>query len=194
MTKTVKAALAAMMLAGISAPAVAQQLSPPVIVIVDMERIVNESAAGKQAGTEIQGKVTTLQSRGTTLQNQLKTEADAIQAGQANKSLAGPALEQRVQAFGQKQQQAQQEVGRLEQDIQRSRQYVIKQITDAANPIITTVMREKGANIALAEGATLQHTSSLDVTNDVIARLNTSLPRVSTTAPAAPAAAPTQPR
>ena len=34
MTKTVKAALAALMLAGISAPAVAQQLSPPVIVIV----------------------------------------------------------------------------------------------------------------------------------------------------------------
>lgn len=193
MTKTVKAALAALMLAGISAPAVAQQLSPPVIVIVDMERIVNESAAGKQAGTEIQGKVTALQSRGSTLQNQLKTEADAIQAGQANKTLAGPALDQRVQAFGQKQQQAQQEVGRLEQDIQRSRQYVIKQITDAANPIITTVMREKGANIALAEGATLQHTSSLDVTNDVIARLNTSLPRVSSTAPAAPAA-PTQPR
>ena len=131
MTKTVKAALAALMLAGISAPAVAQQLSPPVIVIVDMERIVNESAAGKQAGTEIQGKVTALQSRGSTLQNQLKTEADAIQAGQANKTLAGPALDQRVQAFGQKQQQAQQAVGRLEQDIQRSRQYGIKQITDA---------------------------------------------------------------
>ena len=194
MTKTVKAALAAMMLAGIAAPAVAQQLSPPVIVIVDMERIVNESAAGKQAGTEIQTKVTGLQSRGQTLQNQLKTEADAIQAGQANKTLAGPALDQRVQAFGQKQQQAQQEIGRLEQDIQRSRQYVIKQITDAANPIITTVMREKGANIALAEGATLQHSASLDVTTDVISRLNTSLPRVSTTAPAAPAAAPAQPR
>lgn len=187
MTKTMKAALAAVMLAGISAPVVAQQLSPAIIVIVDMERIVNDSAAGKQAGTEIQTKVTNLQARGTTLQNQLKTEAEAIQAGQANKSLAGAALDQRVQAFGQKQQQAQQEMARLESDIQRSRQFVIKQISDAANPIVTTIMREKGASIALAEGATLQHSASLDVTNDVVARLNTSLPRVSSTPPAAPA-------
>ncbi len=194
MTKTMKAALAAVMLAGISAPAVAQQLSPAVIVIVDMERIVNDSAAGKQAGTEIQAKVTSLQARGTTLQTQLKTEAEAIQTGQANKSLAGAALEQRVQAFGQKQQQAQQELARLESDIQRSRQFVIKQITDAANPIITTIMREKGASIALAEGATLQHSASLDITNDVVARINTSLPRVSTTPPAAPAAPATQPK
>ncbi len=185
-----KTAAAALLLATAAAPATAQQLSPPVIVIVDMDRVVNESAAGKQAGTEIQTRITGLQGRATTLQSQLKTDADAIQAGQANKSLAGPALEQRAQAFGQKQQQAQQELQRLEQDIQRSRQFVIKQITDGANPIITQVMRERGASIALAEGATLQHSSSIDVTSDIITRLNTSLPRVSTTAPAAPAPAP----
>jgi Skp family chaperone for outer membrane proteins len=187
-----RTAATALLLGLAAQPVLAQQLSPPVIVIVDMDRVVNESAAGKQAGTELQTKITGLQSRASTLQTQLKTEADAIQAGQANKTLAGPALEQRAQAFGQKQQQAQQELGRLEQDIQRSRQYVIKQITDGANPIITQVMRERGASIALAEGATLQHSASIDVTTDVITRLNTSLPRVSTTPPAAPAAAPRQ--
>lgn len=189
MTNFLKIAAAAFVLGTVSVPAVAQQLSPPVIVIVDMDRVVNDSAAGKTAGTEIQGKITNLQTRATTLQTQLKTDADAIQAGQANKSLAGPALEQRAQAFGQKQQQAQQEIARLEGDIGRSRQYVIKQISDAAQPIITQVMRERGATIALAEGATLQHSASIDVTNDVVTRLNTSLPRVSTTPPAAPAAA-----
>lgn len=171
------------------APAMAQQLSPAIIVIVDMDRVVNESAAGKQAGTEIQGKITGLQSRANTLQSQLKTDADAIQAGQANKSLAGPALEQRARAFQEKQQAAQQELGRAEQDIQRSRQYVVQQINTAANPIITAVMRERNASIALQKDATLQHSASLDVTSDVIARLNTQLPRVSTTPPA-PQAAP----
>ena len=178
---------AALLLATAAAPVVAQQLSPPVIVIVDMDRIVNESAAGKTAATEIQGKITALQTRATTLQTQLKTDADSIQAGQKNNTLTGPALEQRAKAFGDRQQAAQQELARLENDIQRSRQHVIKQITDAANPIITQVMRERGASIALAEGATLQHSASLDVTNDVVTRLNTSLPRVSTTPPAAPA-------
>jgi len=185
-------AVAALLLAMTSVPSVAQTLSPPVIVIVDLDRVVNESAAGKTAATEIQGKISALQSRANTLQTQLKTDADAIQAGQANKTLAGPALEQRAQAFGQKQRAAEQEVQRLEQDVQRSRQFVIKQINDAAQPIITQVMRERGASIALAEAATHQHSASLDVTSDVISRINTALPRVSTTPPAAPAG--TQPR
>ena len=194
MHKAKFAAAAALLFSMAAAPAVAQQLSPAVIVIIDMDRVVNECAAGKQAGTELQTKISGLQSRAGTLQTQLKTEADAIQAGQANKSLAGAALEQRARAFQDKQQAAQQEIGRLENDIQRSRQYVIKQISDAAQPIITQVMRERNASIALAEGATLQHSASLDVTNDVIARLNTALPRVSSTPPAAAGAPATTPR
>ncbi len=193
MTKMLLRATAALFLASAPAafaPAMAQQLSPAVIVIVDMDRVVNESAAGKQASTEIQGKITGLQTRASTLQTQLKTDADSIQAGQANKSLAGPALEQRARAFQQKQQDAQNELQRAEQDIQRSRNYVIQQITQGANPIITTIMRERNASIALQKDATLQHSASLDVTNDVVARLNTALPRVSTTPPVATAPAP----
>lgn len=185
MKKMLHAATAAFLFTMAATPVVAQQLSPAVIVIVDMDRIINESAAGKAAGTEIQTRITALQSRANTLQTQVKTEADAIQQGQQNKSLAGAALEQRVRAFQDRQQAAQQELGRMENDIQRSRQYVIKQISDAAQPIVTQVMRERNASIALAENATLQHSATIDVTNDIVARLNTSLPKVSTTPPAA---------
>jgi Skp family chaperone for outer membrane proteins len=187
-----KTAAAAFLLGTAAAPAMAQQLSPPVIVIVDMDRVVNESAAGKQAGTELQAKGQQLQQRRTTLAGQLQTEAQAIQQGQQAKTLAGPALEQRVKAFQDREQAANQELARGQDDLARSRQYVIQQITGAADPIITQVMRERGASIALQKGATLQHTASLEVTTDVITRLNTSLPRVSTTPPAAPA--PAQPR
>lgn len=187
MMKMMKVAAAALLLSVSAAPVMAQQLSPAVIVLVDMDRIVNESAAGKQASTELQTKISGLQSRASSLQTQLKTDADAIQQGQANNSLAGAQLEQRARAFQAKQQAAQQELGRLENDVQRSRQYVIQQIDTAAQPIITQIMRERGASIVLAEGATVQHSASLDITTDVITRLNTSLPRVSTTPPAAPA-------
>lgn len=165
-------------------PAAQQKAPAAVIVVVDMERVFVQSAAGKQAQAEIQTRMNALQTRATALQGQLKTEADAIQAGQANQSLAGPALETRVKAFGDKQQAAQREVGQADNEIQRSRQFVLKQLSDAVNPILTVVMREKGANLALPVGATLQHGASLDVTNDVIARLDKALPRVSTTPPA----------
>jgi Skp family chaperone for outer membrane proteins len=187
--KTVSLAL---LIGTAAVPAAAQQLSPPVIVIVDMDRVVNESAAGKQAGTELQAKGQQLAARRSTLAGQLQTEAQAIQQGQQAKTLAGPALEQRVKAFQDKEQAANAELERGQQDLARSRQYVIQQITGAADPIITQVMRERGASIAMQKGATLQHTASLEVTNDVVTRLNTSLPRVSTTPPAPAAAAPRQ--
>ena len=177
---------AALLTAGaLPAPALAQSAPAATIVVVDIERVVSQSAAGKQAMNEIQGKVTTLQTRANALQGQLKTEADAIQAGQANKSLAGPALETRVKAFGEKQQSAQQEVGRLENEIQRSRQFVLQQISEGVGPIVSQIMKERGANIALPKGATLQHAPALDVTAEVISRLDKSLPKVSTTPPPA---------
>jgi Skp family chaperone for outer membrane proteins len=177
---------ASLLIAGVlPATVLAQAAAPATIIVVDIERVVSQSAAGKAAMGEIQGKVTALQTRANALQGQLKTEADAIQAGQANKSLAGPALDTRVKAFGQKQQSAQQEVGRLENEIQRSRQFVLQQISDGVGPVVSQIMKERGANIALPKGATLQHAASLDVTAEVITRLDKSLPKVSTTPPAA---------
>ncbi len=166
-----------------ASPALAQTLPPAVIVVVDLDRVVNESTAGRQAITELQGRIQALQARANTLQSQLQAEASAIQQGQANNTLTGPQFEARAKAFGERQQAAQEELARTEAEIQRSRAWVLKQITDAAQPIITQIMREKGASIALAERATIQHSGSLNVTNDVLARLNAALPKVSTTPP-----------
>ena len=48
-------------------------------------------------------------------------------------------------------------------------------------------MTRRGANVMVEIGTTLASGQSLDVTNDVLAALNTALPTVATTAPAAPA-------
>ncbi len=177
------AALAATLLLAAPADVAAQQLSPAVIVIVDLDRVVNESAAGKAAATELQARAATLNARRNALAQQLQTDAQAIQQGQQNKTLAGPALEARVKAFQDKENAANAELQRGQEDLARSQQYVVQQINTAAQPIITQIMREKGASIALAERATIQHSGSLNITNDVLARLNTALPKVSTTAP-----------
>lgn len=188
LTHVFLAATAAATMTMTALPAHAAPKAAPVsMVIVDMDRVVNESAAGKQASGEIQTKVNQLQTRGQTLQGQLQTEAQAIQKGQQDKTLQGAALEQRVKSFQDRQNAARKELGEQEQKIQESRNYVMEQIATAAEPIVTEVMRERGAAIALDQGATLQHSASLNVTNDIITRLNAKLPRVSTTPPASAA-------
>jgi Skp family chaperone for outer membrane proteins len=47
-------------------------------------------------------------------------------------------------------------------------------------------MQRRGANLLVEVGATLATSTSVDVTNDVLAALNAALPSVSTQAPAAP--------
>ena len=45
-------------------------------------------------------------------------------------------------------------------------------------------MQRRGANVLLETGSTLATTTSVDVTNDVLAALNTALPTIATVAPA----------
>ena len=181
------AAIAAALLATpLAAPLAAQTLPPAVIVVINMEQVYAGSAAGKQAQIELKTKIDAIQARANTLRTQFGAEEDALAKAQPapTNAAARPAWEAKVRVFQSRQQTAQTELSNREKEFQASRQYVLKQITDASNPIMTTIMRERGASIAIPEGATLQHSASIDVTNDLIARLDKSLPRVSTTPPA----------
>jgi len=169
------------------APALAQTLPPPVVVIVDMDRVIGESAAGKQAASELKTRNDANQSRLAQLRTQFGSEGETLQKtapGQGAAPAVVTAFQTKVREYQTRQQKAESDLQQRDREFQQSRQFVIKQINDAAQPILTTVMRERGATIVLAEGATLQHSAAIDVTSDVMARLDKSLPRVSTTAPA----------
>ena len=188
MTNATMAAVAAMLATAVAAPALAQTVPPATVVIVDLEQVFQTSTAGKQAATELKTRIDGLQARAQSLRTQYGTEEQGL--AKTRPTAAGPAAtawEAKVKDLQTRQQRDQADLAKREQDIQLSRQSVVKQLNDAAQPIITTVMRERGASIALAEGATLQHNQAIDVTTDVIARLDKTLPRVSTATPAAPA-------
>lgn len=189
MTKFKSIAVALLLATGAAMPAAAQQLAAPVIVIVDQDRAIAESAAGKAALTELQNRGQQLQARVNTLQTQLQTEAQGIQQAQQAKTPQAQ-LEQRITGFQQRQRSANEEVERGRVQLAQSQQYVVQQIGQAMQPIITQLMRERGAAIVLSQNSVIMNSASLDITNDVIARLNQSTPRVSTTPPAQPAAAP----
>jgi Skp family chaperone for outer membrane proteins len=181
MTKYVAAALIAA--SALSAPALAQRAPAAVVVVVDTDRVYRECTACRAASTQLQSQVTTLRNRQTTLENQLKPEGQAIQ--QAITALAGKqpdaALTNRVQAFQQRQEQANQELSRGEQNIKSIQANVLRQINEKLQPAINQVMVQKGANIAVDVDATLAHGTATNVTADVLAALNAALPSVSVT-------------
>jgi Skp family chaperone for outer membrane proteins len=194
------AAMAALSLA-LPGVAHAQRTPGAVIVVVDTDRVYRECTACKAAQTQLQGLVASARTRATQLGQPLQTEAQSIeQAGAALRNQTGAAraaaetaLNTRVQQFQQKQTTAQQEVARLEQNIQSTQANVLRQINVKLNPVITQVMTARQANIALDVNATLARSNTLDVTNDVLTALNAALPSVSVT-PLPQAQQPAQPQ
>lgn len=171
--------------AAIAAPVAAQAQRAPaaVIVVVDSDRIYRECNACRTAQQQLQTQVTALQNRQQTLATQLRTEGQSLQT--AVQALGGKqpdeALRKRVQDFQAKQEQAQQELARMEQNIQSIRANVVRQIDERMRPVISQVMTQRGANIALDVNATLAHGQGTNVTDAVLAALNSALPSVSVT-------------
>jgi len=180
-----KTYLSAAMIAAsvIATPALAQRAPAAVVVVVDTDRIYRECNACRTAQTQLQTQVNTLRTRQQTLEGQLRPEGQAIQT--AITALAGKqpdaALQNRIKAFQQKEQTANQELARGQQNIQSIQANVVRQINERLNPIINQVMTQKGANIAVDVDATLAHGQATNVTTDVLAALNTALPAVSVT-------------
>lgn len=176
--------------------AFAQAVPAAQIAVVNLERLYRECTACKAANTQLQSQGTGFQTRRQQLTTQLQTEAQSLQT--AVGALAGKqpdaALQARIQAFQTKQQQAEQELGNREQQIQRNRAHVLQQINARLDPILTSVMARRGANVMIDAGQTLKSNPSLDVTNEVLAQLNTALPSVSVNAPAQAQTTPPQGR
>lgn len=181
--KTLIAAALALSATAIPSVALAQRAPAAVVVVVDTDRIYRECTACRSAQTQLQTRVTSLQTRQQTLTNQLRPEGEAIQA--AIQALAGKApdaaLRARVQAFQKKQDDANQELSRGQQNIQSIQANVVRQINAQLTPVINQVMTTRGANLAVDQNATLAHSQATNVTADVLAGLNRVLPSVSLT-------------
>jgi Skp family chaperone for outer membrane proteins len=167
----------------------AQRAPNAQIVVVDTDRIYRDCTACRAAQTQLQGLGTQLQTRAQQLGQPIETEIQSIQqAAAAVRNQTGAArttaetqLQQRAQRLEQQRTTAQQELARMEQNLRSTQAHVIQQINVRLNPIITQVMNQRGANLAVDLNATLAHAAALNVTDAVLAALNQQLPSVQVT-------------
>ena len=193
------AAVAALSLAT-TGTAVAQKVPNAVVVVVDTSRIYRDCAACRAAQPQLQQLGTQLQQRAATLGQPIQTEMQSIQQAAAAarnqqgaaRTNAEQALQTRLQQLQQRETSANQELAQLEQNLRSVQAHVAQQIDARLNPIISQVMTQRGANIAVPVGATLAHSNAVNVTDMVLQQLNQQLPSVLVT-PLPQAAQPAQP-
>lgn len=184
MTKFLFGAATAALALAIPAVASAQQLPAAVIAVVDVPRILQSCTACVAANTALRTQAQQIEQRAQQLNTPLETEANAIRAAlTAANNTPDAALQARIRTFESQRETAQREVATRQQQLERNGQYVLQQIQQRLDPIVSQVMTQRGASIAIDRRVTMSHNAAIEVTDAVLALLNTQLPSVNVNAP-----------
>jgi Skp family chaperone for outer membrane proteins len=183
MTKFAFGAALGVLAATIPVSAPAQRLSPAIVAVVDTNRVARECNACRTAQTQLQTQAQQVQQLQTSLRTPIETEANALRplVDALQGKAPDAALQARIQRLQTQQNTANTQLQQRAQALQSTEQNVVQQINTALGPIINQVMQTRGASIVVDRGAALAVSPSIDVTNDVLAALNTSLTTLSVT-------------
>ncbi|MGH6989459.1 MAG: OmpH family outer membrane protein [Stellaceae bacterium] len=171
------AACAALMApSAIAAPAVQKALAPT-ILIVDLPAVLHDSTAGK-------GVQETLTRESRNYSREVARQEDSLQKMRSELERQRTVLSSN--AFDVKAKQFQRHYRALDHEVQQKRlslqhayNSAMIQVEKKALDIIKKLAKERGANLVLAKQATILQAEGIDVTTEVVARLDKTLPSVS---------------
>ena len=192
MNTLIKSALAAgLALGAISAqPAMAQTAGVVQgIAIANLDAVIANSNAYKTAETQRQttykAQIDQARSRGDALNAQLKPLADKFNADRQAAKPNQASLEAQAATIQQLQESGQGELQRILAPVALSRAYLQEQIEDRLDAAVKSAMTKKKVSLLLNPQAILAvNNNAYNLTQDILAELNTALPSAQLTPPA----------
>jgi len=149
----------------------------PGVCVYFNQQLMAQSTAGRSVQTRMEQLATEVQGEITPYATAIQTEAQALQTGAA--TIPAADQQSRRQALQQRVGEAQQ----LEQTRTEELRYTLSEqrrlISAAVEPILVAVYQEKGCGIMLDRESVFIVNPAMDVTGEVITRLNTALPSLS---------------
>jgi len=169
-------------------------IPPSVIAIVSTQRLIAQAKAPVSIRNQIE------QMR-VQAQTQITRSEEAIGAEQQEltrqRSVLSPqAFQERERAFRQRVSQMQEQVQALQRDLENAYNNAMNEVQTAIRPIYQDTLRARNINIILDASQIIIGERALDITDEVIARLDAALPNVRVQPPPGLSGAPTaqQPR
>ena len=182
-----KAALLAATLIAIPSSAFAQAAASAVAV-ANLEEAVQKSRAFGAAIAQIKvtykAQIDALEARQRTLNAELQPLVTAFQTAQKVPNANQAALQTQYTAIQTKQNNGQRELQTLGQPVARAQAYVEEQIVSKLDAALKAAMIKKGVALVLNPQATVSYQPTADLTDEVTAELNVSVPSATITPPA----------
>jgi Skp family chaperone for outer membrane proteins len=174
--------LATALLPGVAGgEAAAQQPPQMVIVIVDVQKIMEESKASKTVQAALEKQRTAFQNDISQQENTLRT---------ANQDLSRQRATLSTEDFDKKQQELEQKAATLRRDVQTKRMQLDRMAQTSMNTIRTALIQvideiaaERKATLVLAKHQILLASKEYEITEEAMKRLNAKLPTVTVELP-----------
>lgn len=156
---------------------------PAVVAIIDSQRINREAEALKGARQQLEQYRFTFQSEIAKEEEKLRAEEQEIARQRA--VLTPEVFDQRRQAFQAKVIELQKRIQERSQSLEKMLNSVREQVTQQVIEILKELSQERGYNIVLDRGQVqIVIGDNIDITPDVLGRLNKRLPTVKVALPA----------
>lgn len=172
-----------------AAAANADHFPPAVVAVVDVERILKESTAGKSVRDQLASKRNTYQQEVTADEQKLRQAEQALRQQQA--TLTPEQFAAKRTEFENQARAAQQRVQGHARALDTALAEALTTIKNNVGQIVADIAASKGATVVLDKGQVIVVEAKLDLTAAVLEQLNRKLPRVDVRVTEAPAAAQT---
>ncbi len=146
------------------------------VAVLNLQKLMRDSKASQSIRNQIESRRE---------QYQKDISADEERLRQRDQELTEQRALLSAEAFEEQRQQFKQEVTDVQRDVQQMRASLDKaygsslaEVQEAITDIIAELSSEKGFAVALPAGQTLYFSQTLDITDDVLTRLDSRLPEV----------------
>lgn len=153
-----------------------EKLPTPVIAIIDVQRILQESLSSKSVQKQLDAQRSKFQSEIAVEENGLR---------QAEQGLVKERDHISAQAYADKEQQLRQRFSAVENHVQERRKVLDQAFTDSMNAVrnallevVEKVAHERGVNLVIIKQQAFWTDRPLDITDEVLKRLDQKLPKV----------------
>jgi Skp family chaperone for outer membrane proteins len=163
-------------LAGASDAARAQQLPPAVAAVIDYQRILRDAAAARSIRQQIESRRKAYQGE-ISKEEQRLYEADKEFAKQRS-VLTPEAFAEKRQAFEEDVSEVQRLVQQRRRELDRVAEVALNEVKTALIEIVTGIAEERGFNLVLPSSEVLFFARKIDLTEEVLAKLDAMLPDV----------------
>jgi Skp family chaperone for outer membrane proteins len=159
----------------------AEQQAPAVVGIVDVQRILNEASAARNIREQVEKFRTAYLAELTLEETRLRGEEQEL--SRQRSILSADALAEKERAFRTRVAEVQQRAQTISRRLENTFGKAMNQVRQAMLPIFADLTRERGINIIVAKSQILFAVRMLEITDEVLLRLDAALPEVAVAVP-----------